>query len=49
MTILIPFDKISLNKCTDQGLSLLMDIAISEEDYRKAAIIRNEIAKRLTP
>lgn len=48
MTIVIPFDKICLNRCTDQGLLLLMDIALGCEDYEKAIIIRDETNRRLT-
>ena len=47
LTISIPFSKINLAKVTRPGLDLLMDIALRSEDFEKAALIRDEINKRL--
>jgi hypothetical protein len=46
IAITIPFDKIDLSKCNKSGLELLMDIALSQEDYLKAAKVRDEFKRR---
>ena len=45
--IFIPFDKITLSKCTNCGLELLMEIALSEENYEICHQVNNEIINRL--
>lgn len=47
MTIItIPWTAINLTKCTLQGLHLLMDLVLAEEQYERAAVVRNELLRR---
>ncbi len=48
VTITIPYNEIDLNKCTIQGLELMMEILLCQESFEWAAQVRDELKNRLT-
>lgn len=44
--ITIPFDKCNLKKATIGGLNFMLEILVNDEQYERAAIVRDEINSR---
>lgn len=47
MELIILWSDIVLSKCTMSGLELALDILVAQEWYEKAALVRDEINRRL--